>query len=258
MSHVDEFTVFELGESAWNAPADDIDAATKESPDEDQETEADQELAMSLVLGNATKALAADGLVSTPEPPAGVGVLRLGNIGLMASASERLHGGTGPTPEPPPSGAKRIGGRGYDSSSDDGEGAGAFGGPGGFAQPAHGLPSPHLPFPPSERARQRAAISEEEVAAQDMHLYVTCRNYFFLGCLALPLLHLVNAWYFRKELIGRDDIDAHPLTKQYARLSLFVAFVWIAAFAGWLVAFHKVERLQWLSVLNSQLKHLLI
>lgn len=265
MSHAgDEYTVFELGDSAWSKPgavggggmgSEDVVEVNEAVDDVERD-----ELAMSLELGNAQKALTTTGLVETTTAlTPGVGVLRMGQVGLMASASNVLHGGGGPTPEPPPSGAKRIGGRGYEGSSDEGEKEGKLGPVGGFAKPAQGLPSPLVTFPPSERVRPRPGMSEDEVAAQDMKLYLVCRNYFIMGCLALPLLHLVNAWYFRKELIGREDIDAHPLTKQFARLSLFVALIWIGLFIGWLVTYQKtVSWHKLLGVQNTQLKHMLI
>lgn len=87
----------------------------------------------------------------------------------------------------------------------------------------------------SETISRRAAGNQE---ARDNELVTLCRNYFYLGCFALPFVHWLNVWYFFPELRKRN---LHPAIHSYIRLSIAVGLVWTSICIVWLIVYQAIS-----------------
>jgi len=272
-----QLSAFNLGSAPWGRRQRKVDSAAGGSgvgttPGENDEIELQRELDV------VTHPLASSGSIT--ELPVR-GVMRPGQIGLRAKEEGQtlepttllgmnpmngINGTTG-APEPLPADALAVGGtHGVYSSSEpefpevcgpgfDGRGfagpryqetpdtlAGGAGG-GGMGGIGMGI------------AYDDEGESDVDRVAADLKALNKCKMFFILGIFGLPFIHLLNAWHFRRELIGSDGVDTHPQTRQYARGSLLIAVIWLLAILTWYIIFRKVERFDFpkskINILNT-------
>lgn len=101
-----------------------------------------------------------------------------------------------------------------------------------------------------KRAVEETKEEEHKLERWEEENLGRCKLYFYLGCLGLPILHLINVIYFLKELRGHDrDFKI----KKYIYMSLLVGmiqtFIWIL----WIVVFQLLREtsLKGFNILNT-------
>ena len=211
-------SVYGLGASPWEQPRKCREP--KINAEEETQSENDEDLVNDLQT------------VTKPE----LGVIRPGRIGFTTK-----QGGISPEPaaEPPPLFARALDGVHAYSDSEE-------------SVINRGLAGPNVK-PLVQQSEAVEHNDEDDIIEVDLNRMKLCRFYFMIGCLALPLLQLVNALHFRRELFGRSGNDAHPLTKMYARLSALIGVIQLLLMLSWFIVWKNTESFENLDVLKLKL-----
>lgn len=181
--------------------------------------------------------------------------MRPGRIGLRA-----FEGGLGrprQSAEPPPDGARPVGGKGYSS----GAGAATYGGDGGDDWEDFASPRARAQARKADPYGAGRESGESERLKQDEEDLAWCKLYFHLGLFALPLVHFINVWYFWRVLFDASAGagDAHPLTKDYVKYSLCAGLCWTIIIVAWFATFmRRFKENEKLNIINTRITHLFV